>query len=89
MARVPQLKEFVKKHDLKIITIAELIKYRKRTEKLVERTAETVLPTKYGTFKLIAFESQLDKQCHIALVKGEVHNSPAVLTRVHSECLTG
>jgi len=89
MARVPQLMEFVAKHDLKIITIADLIKYRKLNERFVTRAAETKLPTKYGEFRLIAYESDLDKQCHVALVKGEVNDKENVLVRVHSECLTG
>ncbi|TWH49094.1 bifunctional 3,4-dihydroxy-2-butanone-4-phosphate synthase/GTP cyclohydrolase II [Sporomusa sp. KB1] len=89
MARTPELMEFVQKHDLKIITIADLIKYRKKHEKFITRAAETKLPTKYGDFKLIAYESQLDNQCHIALIKGDVTNKQDVLVRVHSECLTG
>lgn len=89
MARVPQLLDFVDKHNLKIISIADLIKYRKLHEKFVTRAAETKLPTKYGDFKLIAYESKLDNQCHIALVKGEIEGKENVLVRVHSECLTG
>lgn len=89
MARVPELMEFVKKHQLKIITIADLIKYRKKHEKFVERISETKLPTKYGEFHLIAYESSLDKQCHLALVKGDIANKENVMVRVHSECLTG
>lgn len=89
MARVPQLMEYVKKHNLKIITIAELIKYRKKHERFVARVAETNLPTKYGAFRLYAYESDLDKQCHVALVKGDVAGKENVLVRVHSECLTG
>lgn len=89
MARVPQLMEFVAKHNLKIITIADLIKYRKMHEKFIMRAAETNLPTKYGNFHLIAYESQLDNQCHVALVKGDVAGKANVLVRVHSECLTG
>ncbi|SDF40514.1 bifunctional 3,4-dihydroxy-2-butanone-4-phosphate synthase/GTP cyclohydrolase II [Sporolituus thermophilus] len=89
MARVPQLMEFVKKHNLKIVTIADLIKYRKQHEKFVARIAETELPTKYGKFRLIAYESELDGQCHVALVKGDVSGKKNVLVRVHSECLTG
>jgi len=89
MARVPQLQEFVAKHDLKIISIADLIKYRKLHENFVTRAAETKLPTKYGDFKLIAYESKLDNQCHIALVKGDIKDKENVLVRVHSECLTG
>ncbi len=89
MSRTPELMEFVKKHELKLITIADLIKYRKKHERFVTRAAETNLPTKYGDFKLIAYESQLDNQCHIALVKGDIANTQNVLVRVHSECLTG
>lgn len=89
MARTPELMEFVKKHDLKIITIADLIKYRKKHERFITKAAETNLPTKYGDFKLVAYESQLDNQCHVALVKGDVANKTNVLVRVHSECLTG
>ncbi|MDF2565881.1 MAG: 3,4-dihydroxy-2-butanone 4-phosphate synthase [Massilibacillus sp.] len=89
MARVPDLMEFVKKHDLKIITIAELIKYRKNNEKFIIRGAETKLPSKYGQFKMIAYENKLDDKCHVAIVKGNVKGKENVLVRVHSECLTG
>jgi len=89
MARVPELMEFVKKHDLKIITIAELIKYRKSTEKFVTMVAEANLPTKYGDFRIYAYESKMDNQCHVALVKGDIKGKENVLVRVHSECLTG
>ncbi|HAA89798.1 MAG: Riboflavin biosynthesis protein RibBA [Thermoanaerobacterales bacterium 50_218] len=89
MARVPQLFQFAKKHGLKIITIADLIEYRRRTEKLIRRVADTVLPTKYGEFTAVAYESILDHSCHLALVKGEINPDIPVLTRVHSECLTG
>lgn len=89
MARVPQLMEFARRHGLKIITIADLIQYRRRTEKLVVRVAEANLPTKYGNFKAVAYESVLDKQCHLALVMGDVEKADSVLVRVHSECLTG
>lgn len=89
MARVPELLEFVAKHNLKIITIADLIKYRKRVERFVARVAETSLPTKFGDFRLVAYESELDGQCHVALVKGDVAGKQNVLVRVHSECLTG
>ncbi|MDR7865643.1 MAG: bifunctional 3,4-dihydroxy-2-butanone-4-phosphate synthase/GTP cyclohydrolase II [Sporomusaceae bacterium] len=89
MARVPQLLEFAAKHNLKMITVADLIRYRKRHERFVVRVAETKLPTKYGDFKLVAYESELDNQCHVALVKGDVANLDNVLVRVHSECLTG
>ncbi|MBP1764443.1 MAG: ribBA [Firmicutes bacterium] len=89
MARLPQLMEFIEKHDMKIISVADLIKYRKLHEKFVVRAAETKLPTKYGDFRLIAYESDLDHQCHVALVKGDVAGKENVLVRVHSECLTG
>lgn len=89
MARVPELMEFVAKHNLKIITIADLIKYRKKNENFIKRVAEVALPTKYGEFRLIAYESKLDNQCHLALIKGNVANQDNVLVRVHSECLTG
>lgn len=89
MARVPDLIQFVKKHDLKIITIADLIKYRKNNEKFIIRGAETKLPSKYGQFKMIAYENKLDDKCHVAIVKGNVKDKENVLVRVHSECLTG
>lgn len=89
MARVPQLTEFAAKHNLKMITVAELIRYRKHHERFVERVAEATMPTKYGDFKVIAYESLIDNMCHLALVKGDITNKQNVLVRVHSECLTG
>lgn len=89
MARVPQLKEFSKKHGLKMITVADLIRYRKKHESFVERVAEASMPTRFGEFKVYAYESNLDNQCHLALVKGDVSGKENVLVRVHSECLTG
>ena len=89
MARTPQLMEFVQKHGLKIVTIADMIRYRKKNEVFVERVAEVNMPTKYGEFQLIAYESSLDQQCHLALVKGDIKGKENVLVRVHSECLTG
>ena len=89
MARVDDLQDFVKKHDLKIITIESLIKYRKANETFVKRAAETKLPTKFGEFKLVAYDNTLDDKCHVALVKGDVAKLDSVLVRVHSECLTG
>lgn len=90
MARLPDLEVFAEKHGLKIVTIADIIKYRMKTEKFVKRVVETRLPTKFaGEFKLIAYENQLDNQVHIALVKGEIKPDEPVLVRVHSECLTG
>ncbi len=89
MARVPHLMEYVKKHDLKIITIADLIAYRRRNETLIEREGEASLPTKYGDFKLVGYREKLTGKEHVALVKGNVGNGEPVLIRVHSECLTG
>jgi len=89
MARLPQLKEFAKEHDLKIASIADLINYRRRYEKLVHRVESVRMPSWYGDFTAVAYESMLDKQCHIALVKGDISNLDSVLVRVHSECLTG
>ena len=89
MARTPELMEFVSKHQLKIITIADLIKYRKKHEKFVTRVAVTTMPTAFGDFTLYAYESELDNQCHVALVKGDIIGKSNVLIRVHSECLTG
>ncbi|MDO8729778.1 MAG: bifunctional 3,4-dihydroxy-2-butanone-4-phosphate synthase/GTP cyclohydrolase II [Candidatus Omnitrophota bacterium] len=88
MARTPQLKTFAREHRLKICTIADLIKYRLSKEKFVRRVVETALPTQYGEFQLIAYESDTDGQTHVALVLGDVRQPP-VLVRVHSQCLTG
>jgi 3,4-dihydroxy 2-butanone 4-phosphate synthase/GTP cyclohydrolase II len=90
MARMPDLKEFSRQHGLKIVTIASLIEYRMRTERLVHRAAETVLPTRWaGEFKAIAYTSDVNPDVHVALVKGEIGPEDNVLVRVHSECLTG
>ncbi|NLI13265.1 bifunctional 3,4-dihydroxy-2-butanone-4-phosphate synthase/GTP cyclohydrolase II [Pelotomaculum propionicicum] len=89
MARVPELMEFVKTHNLKIITIADLIQYRRRTERLVRRVDAAKLPTTYGEFNAVAYESVLDGKGHIALVMGDLEKVEAPLVRVHSECLTG
>jgi 3,4-dihydroxy 2-butanone 4-phosphate synthase / GTP cyclohydrolase II len=89
MARVPQLAKFAKKHGLLLITIADLIKYRMRTESLVRRVAAARLPTEYGDFNVYAYENQVDKQTHVALVRGEIGDGRDVLVRVHSQCLTG
>jgi 3,4-dihydroxy 2-butanone 4-phosphate synthase/GTP cyclohydrolase II len=89
MARTPQLIEFAKKHSLKICTIAALIEFRRYSEKLITKTVETNLPTKFGTFKLMLYESNIDKNFHLALVIGEIKKDEPVLVRVHSECLTG
>jgi 3,4-dihydroxy 2-butanone 4-phosphate synthase / GTP cyclohydrolase II len=89
MARVPDLIEFCARHGLKMITVADLIEYRRRHEKLVERTSSVRLPTAYGEFVAIAFRESLTTKHHVALVKGEVDGHENVLVRVHSECLTG
>lgn len=89
MARLPQLEAFVKEHDLSIASIADLIAYRKRHERLIERVAIADLPTKYGDFKIYSYTSPIEDAEHVALVKGEVAGKKDVLVRVHSECLTG
>ncbi len=89
MARLPQLVRIAKKLHLKIITVKNLIEYRRRNEKLVTRVLETQLPTKYGEFSLILYEDTLNRDHHIALVCGEVAGKKDVLVRVHSQCLTG
>ena len=89
MARTPELIEFAKKHELVFITVADLVAYRKAHEKMVHRAAEAALPTKYGNFRIIAYENDLDNLCHVAIVKGDVAGKKDVLVRVHSECLTG
>jgi 3,4-dihydroxy 2-butanone 4-phosphate synthase/GTP cyclohydrolase II len=89
MARLPQLLKFAEKHNLKIISIADLIKYRLQREALVERVAVAQLPTRYGEFEIVAYKSKIDGKEHIALVKGDVAGKANVLVRVHSECLTG
>jgi 3,4-dihydroxy 2-butanone 4-phosphate synthase / GTP cyclohydrolase II len=89
MARLPQLAVLAEKYGIKIISVAGLIAYRSRHEKLVHRVAEANLPTKYGEFKAIAYKSDVDAAEHVALVMGDVVNSKPVLVRVHSECLTG
>jgi len=89
MARLPQLSSFAEEHGLSLVNIADLIAYRKRTERLVERVAEANLPTVYGTFRIISYTSPVEDEEHVALVKGEVAGEEDVLVRVHSECLTG
>lgn len=90
MARLPQLYEFAKSHGLKLITIADLITYRRKNERLVKRVTEPIhLPTKYGDFTLIAYESLINHDHHVALIKGDVSDGRPVLARIHSECLTG
>jgi 3,4-dihydroxy 2-butanone 4-phosphate synthase / GTP cyclohydrolase II len=89
MARVPELTKFARKHGLLMITIADLIRYRMRTESLVRRVAKASLPTEYGDFTIVGYESLLDGQGHVALVRGEIGDGKDVLVRVHSKCLTG
>lgn len=89
MARIPQLMEYVKTHNLKIITIADLIAYRRKNEALIKRVTEAKMPTKHGYFNIIGYENSLNGEHHVALVKGDVSDGEPVLVRVHSECLTG
>jgi 3,4-dihydroxy 2-butanone 4-phosphate synthase/GTP cyclohydrolase II len=89
MARVPALAKFAKKHHLLMVTVAELIRYRTRTESLVKRVAVANLPTRFGEFRVHAFENEIDKQTHLALVCGDIGDGTNVLVRVHSQCLTG
>ena len=89
MARLPELERFAAAHHLKLISIADLIRYRRQREKLVRRVSEARLPTRWGDFTAYAYESILDGEQHLALVKGQVAGQPDVLVRVHSECLTG
>ena len=89
MARVPQLEAFARRHGLKMVTIADLIRYRMRNERLVRRVAAPKLPTVYGPFRLYAYHSDMEGKTHLALVLGEVKMDEPTLVRIHSECLTG
>jgi 3,4-dihydroxy 2-butanone 4-phosphate synthase/GTP cyclohydrolase II len=89
MARMPQLREFAKRHELGLTTVESLVTYRRKKEKLVRRIARAELPTSLGDFEVIVFASVLNDENHLALVKGEVDGRENVLVRVHSECLTG
>jgi 3,4-dihydroxy 2-butanone 4-phosphate synthase/GTP cyclohydrolase II len=101
MARIPQLVEFCRTHNLKLLTVADLIRYRMQHERYVRRIAESVLPTKYGNFRMIAYASDVDHELHVALVRGEIgepgpghavarmDKGGPPLVRVHSHCLTG
>jgi 3,4-dihydroxy 2-butanone 4-phosphate synthase/GTP cyclohydrolase II len=89
MARVPDLVHYTEKHGLKMVTIKDLIAYRRRNDKLIERVVSTSLPTGFGVFEAVGYRSLVDDKHHVALVKGEVAGKPDVLVRVHSECLTG
>ena len=89
MARVPQLEEFCEQHDLKMLTVADLIRYRMQHERYVRRVAEAILPTRFGDFRMIAYASDVDHDQHVALVRGNLEGETAALVRVHSHCLTG
>src|SRR5947207_14390155 len=89
MGRVPDLNPYCERHGLKLITTADLIEYRRRHERLVERMTTVAMPTAYGDFTAVAFRETLTGKHHVALVKGEVEGAEDVLVRVHSECLTG
>jgi 3,4-dihydroxy 2-butanone 4-phosphate synthase/GTP cyclohydrolase II len=89
MARLPRLREIAAEHGLKLISIAELIAYRRRHEKLVHRAADVEMPTRYGLFRMVAFRTSVDEAIHIALVKGAIRAEEPCLVRVHSECMTG
>ncbi|MDZ7542884.1 bifunctional 3,4-dihydroxy-2-butanone-4-phosphate synthase/GTP cyclohydrolase II, partial [Clostridium perfringens] len=92
MARTPEHKEFAKAHNLKLITISDLVEYRKREEAMeasVERVVEIKMPTRYGDFKMLGFINKLNGEHHVALVKGEINEDIPILARIHSECLTG
>jgi 3,4-dihydroxy 2-butanone 4-phosphate synthase/GTP cyclohydrolase II len=89
MARLPRLLEVAKRFDLKVLSIKDLIEFRRRTEKLVEKIVTVNFPTKYGVFKLHLYKSSIDEHHHLALEKGEVKGKENVLVRVHSQCLTG
>jgi 3,4-dihydroxy 2-butanone 4-phosphate synthase / GTP cyclohydrolase II len=89
MARVPELAKFAKRHSLLLITIADLIQYRMRTEGLVRRVATAELPTHHGSFRIAAYESLIDQETHVALIRGDIGDGEGVLVRVHSRCLTG
>ncbi len=89
MARIPELIEYKKKYDLKLITIADLIKYRRQTEMLIEKVSEADMPTKYGNFKVYGYQNLITGEHHIALTIGDIREEKPVLVRVHSECMTG
>src|SRR6202041_3422061 len=88
MSRVPQLVEFCREHGLKMLTVADLIRYRMQHERYGRRVAEAVLPTRFGEFKMIAYSSDVDHDQHVALIRGDLEGAPPPLVRVHSHCLT-
>jgi 3,4-dihydroxy 2-butanone 4-phosphate synthase/GTP cyclohydrolase II len=89
MARLPQLEEFSRTHNIPILTVADLIKYRMKHERLVKKIEEAHMPTKFGDFKIMIFEDTIHKEHHVALVKGDIKKDEATLVRAHSQCLTG
>jgi 3,4-dihydroxy 2-butanone 4-phosphate synthase/GTP cyclohydrolase II len=89
MSRVPQLLEFCRQHNIKMLTVADLIRYRMQHERYVRRVAEAVLPTRFGDFRMVAYASDVDHDQHIALVRGDLEGAEPALVRVHSHCLTG
>lgn len=89
MARVPELITYAQEHNLKLITIKDLIEFRREHEVLIERATEAELPTKYGDFKMVGYTNKINGEHHVALVKGDVTEEESTLVRVHSECLTG
>jgi len=89
MSRIPQLHEFCRQHDMKMLTVADLIRYRMQHERYVRRVAEATLPTRYGDFRMIAYSSDVDQDQHVALVRGDLEGDTPPLVRVHSHCLTG
>ena len=89
MSRMPDLKKFAMKHGIKVCTIADLVAYRLKHESLVRRSVEVALPSKFGSFRAVAYENDIDKLEHLALVKGDICGDQPILVRVHSECLTG
>src|SRR5258705_13745598 len=89
MSRVPQLIEFGREHNLDMLTVAELIRYRMQHERYVRRVEETILPTSFGDFRMIAYASDVDHDQHVALVRGDLEGAGPALVRVHSHCLTG
>jgi len=89
MARRPELEEYAKQHELRFITVAQLVKYRLSKERLVTRIGDAQLPTRFGHFRVIGYRSSLDDREHLALIKGEIEGEDGTLVRMHSECLTG
>ncbi len=89
MSRLPSLVEFAKEHGLKLISIADLIQFRRKSERLIEKVADARIPTEYGEFRAVAYESTVDNRVHVAMVLGDVGDGERILVRVHSECLTG